>query len=92
MTVSRAIASAGGLSRDAVDDQVTIYRRKGTKTELIPVSLSKIKATPAEDVILNPYDIVDVAQKGRGNRRFPPRMDPESERTTRLNLAVRVVD
>ena len=91
-TVARAIASAGGLARDAVEDKVTIYRRKGTTTELIPVSLSKIKANPAEDVVLNPYDIVDVAQKGRGNRRFAPRMDPESERNSRLNLAVRVVD
>ena len=66
ITVARAILSAGGISKDGLRNEVTIYRRSGGTLETIEVSFEDIREGKAEDVLLKPYDIVDVAQKGRG--------------------------
>lgn len=62
VTVSRAIAMAGGALPDSKSDKVRIVRQvKGstTKTEMI-VDLKAIEKRQAEDVVLLPNDIVDV--------------------------------
>ena len=72
MTVSRAIATAGGFAKDADGKRATIIRRDGTEIKNIDVDLAKIKSGTIEDVILKPFDIIDVASKGGGKRKFPP--------------------
>lgn len=72
MSVSRAIATAGGFAKDADGKRATIIRRDGTDIKNIDVDLAKIKAGTSEDVILKPFDIIDVASKGGGKRKFPP--------------------
>lgn len=62
ITVSRAIAMAGGLKQDSKKDKVRIVRQEpGTSTskEMI-VDLSAIEKKRAEDIALLPNDIVDV--------------------------------
>jgi protein involved in polysaccharide export with SLBB domain len=93
MTVSRAIAGAGGLSKDADATKITIFRRAGNDTKIIETDLAKIKANQAEDVVLQAFDIVDVAQKGNAKRKYPPLVkidDSSSENSTKLPL--RVID
>jgi len=72
MTVSRAIAGAGGLTKKADAAKITIYRRSGGETKAIEIDLDKIRANQAEDTILQAYDIVDVPQKGNARRKYPP--------------------
>lgn len=92
MTLSRAIDSAGGLSKDALEDKVTIYRRKSGSSQIINADLAKIKAKQAEDIVLSPYDIVDVGEKGREKRRFPPRIDSDDAPGGRISLGLRIID
>jgi polysaccharide export outer membrane protein len=62
ITVSRAIAMAGGMRQDAKKDKVRIVRQEPgstTKREII-VDLSAIEKKRAEDIALLPNDIIDV--------------------------------
>jgi protein involved in polysaccharide export with SLBB domain len=72
LSISRAIATAGGLEKEADDKKVTIIRREGSYIKNLEVDLTKIRRGESEDVILRPFDIIDVASKGVGKRKFPP--------------------
>ena len=92
LTVSHAIAAAGGLAKDAVESEVTIYRHDQRGTRTISVDLNKLRLRPKDDVKLEPFDIVDVGQKGRGKPKFPPGVDPASENRNLYKLPVRPID
>lgn len=63
ITVSRAIAIAGGALRDSRTDRVRIVRQQpGTTQAEIFVNLSAIARKRAEDVLLQPNDIVEVQE------------------------------
>jgi polysaccharide export outer membrane protein len=64
LTLSRAIAMVGGIRKDAKSEEIKIYRQKrGTsEQELLKVNFAAIKKKQAEDVLLEPYDIIDVAE------------------------------
>ncbi len=72
ITVSRAVASAGGLAKNADPSKVNIFRRDGVETKSIEVDLDKIKRGVTDDTILASFDIIDVASKGGGKRKYPP--------------------
>jgi len=92
-TLSRAIAAAGGVSKKGLEDSITIYRRENGETHLIQANLAKINAEEAEDVVLKPFDIVDVGQKGSGKRKFPPVIDKGGFQTSKLvNLPLRIIE
>lgn len=63
ITVSRAIAMAGGPLRDSKTDKVRILRQTvgGTQAEMF-VNLNAIAQKKAEDVQLRPNDIVEVPE------------------------------
>jgi polysaccharide export outer membrane protein len=93
ITVSRAVASAGGLTKDALAQKVTIFRRENKSTKIIEVDLNRAKATPADDVVLRASDIVEVSQKGRARRKYPPivrNAEPNGKNITELPL--RIID
>lgn len=93
ITLSRAIASAGGLSKDADPKTVTIFRRAGRETKVIQADYEKIDAKGAEDIVLQAFDVVEVAVKGRGKSKFPPVVkvyEPDSKND--LNLPLRIID
>lgn len=93
MTLTRAIASAGGLTKDADARTVTIFRRSANETKTIEADFDKINAGQAEDIVLQSFDIVDVAVKGRGKSKFPPilRTDESGGRNA-ANLPLRIID
>jgi protein involved in polysaccharide export with SLBB domain len=91
MTVSRAIDSAGGFDKEALQREVKIFRREGGST-VISVDLERIRNKQAEDVTLKPFDIIDVPYKGRPPRRLPP-IDPESDANDkRAKLPVNIIE
>lgn len=62
ITLSRAIAMAGGVRQDSKRDKVRVVRQEpgsATKKEMI-VDLSAIEKKQAEDIALLPNDIIDV--------------------------------
>ena len=62
LTLSRAIAMAGGVRQDTKKDKIRVVRQEpnsSTRTEII-VDLSAIEKKRAEDLPLLPNDIVDV--------------------------------
>jgi polysaccharide export outer membrane protein len=66
ITLSRAVAMAGGTKQDTKKEKIRIVRQQPgttTKEELI-VDLSAIEKKKAEDVALMPNDIIDVPTSG----------------------------
>ena len=93
ITVSRAVDSAGGLTKGAVESAVTIFRRNGNETKVIEVDLSKIKAEQAEDIVLQEFDIVDVGEKGRAKKKYPPVIQLyESVESKPATLPLRIIE
>ncbi|HQU82808.1 MAG TPA: SLBB domain-containing protein [Pyrinomonadaceae bacterium] len=91
LTVSRAIDSAGGASKDALINSITIFRRINRETKIIEVDLEKIKTGLSEDVVLQSFDIIDVSQKGKTKKKIPPVVktsDFETNKASNLPLTV----
>jgi protein involved in polysaccharide export with SLBB domain len=91
LTVSRAIDSAGGVTKNAVPDRIIIFRRQNGETSSISVDLTAIRSNQAEDVVLKPFDIIDIPFKGRPPRKLPPVFDTESlngDRRTKLPMKI----
>ena len=72
MTLTRAIDSAGGISKSGREQEITIFRRENGATKIIETDLSKIKNHQADDLVLMANDIIEVGQKGGGKRKYPP--------------------
>lgn len=72
MTLTRALATAGGLAKGAAESKVTVFRRVGKETSVTQVDIEKIKNGEIKDVDLKAFDIIDVAFKGRAPRKYPP--------------------
>src|SRR6185436_8987571 len=64
LTVSKAIAIAGGTAPSTKKDQVKIIRQVGSDKQEINVDLKAIQKNQAEDIALLPNDIVDVPISG----------------------------
>ena len=92
LSLSRAVSSAGGLASDAVENEITIYRRESKETRIISADLRKIESKQQEDLLLKPFDVVEVGQKGRARSKFPPAIGPDSTNRDPYKLPVRVID
>ena len=67
MTVSGALATAGGLLRKGESGTIRIYRRSGQSVQTIQLSVRDLRRRPEVDVELMGGDIVDVPMAGRRN-------------------------
>lgn len=69
ITLTRAIAMAGGVKQDTKKDKIRVVRQEPgslTKKEII-VDLSAIEKKRADDIALMPNDIIDVSVSGGKN-------------------------
>ncbi|HXD29984.1 MAG TPA: polysaccharide biosynthesis/export family protein [Pyrinomonadaceae bacterium] len=66
LTLSLAIGMVGGLRKEAKGSDIRIYRqRPGSKEqELIKADLNAIKKNQKPDILLQPYDVVEVGEAG----------------------------
>lgn len=93
ISLSRAVASAGGISKQGIEEQVTIFRREGGESRIITADLKKIKEDGAADPPLKAFDIIEVAEKGRPKRRFPPVVENRGYVSSVLSkLPLRIVE
>lgn len=62
LTLTSAIVRAGGLTREAKKKDVKIYRMKpgSSKPEILSANLDQIKKQKQDDIVLQPYDVVEV--------------------------------
>jgi len=72
MTLTRAIATAGGLAKGAVEQRVTVFRRENGDSKVVEADLEKIRTGASKDVELEAFDIIEVAFRGGANRKYPP--------------------
>jgi len=92
MTISHAISAAGGLAKEGVESDVTVYRKDGRGTKTLLIDLKKIRSKQQDDIVLKPFDIVEVAQKGRAKSKYPPVIDSESENRNLYKLPIRPIE
>jgi len=66
LTLSRALAMVGGVRKEARSSDVRIYRQKPglPEQETIKVDLAAIKKNQKADIVLQPYDIIEVPEAG----------------------------
>jgi polysaccharide export outer membrane protein len=69
LPLMQAIAMASGISREAKAKDIKIYRRKvgSAQPEIISVNYDAIKKGQQKDVVLEPFDIVEV---GKSKKKF----------------------
>ena len=62
MTLLKAIATVGGPRPGAKPESIRIYRSKpgATEQEIVMVDLNAIRKKKADDVLLQPYDVIEV--------------------------------
>ncbi|MBK8466978.1 MAG: SLBB domain-containing protein [Chloracidobacterium sp.] len=93
MTLTRAISTAGDLAKGAIVQKVTIFRRDNSETNIVQVDLEKIKKGEINDVDLKPFDIIEVAFKGRVQRKYPPVIAAsENKIVDNQDLPLRIID
>lgn len=93
LTLSRAVLIAGGVAKGGTPDAVTIYRREDGTTKIIAANLDEIEAGKAEDPVLKPYDVVDVGERGKEKRMFPPVIDAAGSRFQKqAKMPIRVIE
>jgi protein involved in polysaccharide export with SLBB domain len=92
-TLSRAIAAAGGFSKDAEPEKITIFRRENNETKIIQTNFKEIEKNADKDIQLQPFDVVDVGVKGRGKSKLAPVVREEDfSAKNGANLPLRIID
>lgn len=93
ITVSRAIAAAGGLTKRADRKRIRVFRREAGATKVLTVDLNGVEEGTVEDMALRAYDIVDVPEDGRDETKYPPVVrDAETGTGNGSELPIRIVD
>jgi len=66
LTLSRALATVGGPRKEAKVSEVRIYRQLpgSIDQEILKVDFGAIKRNEIPDVLLKPYDVIDVSESG----------------------------
>lgn len=89
INISRAIAAAGGLSKNADPKKITLFRIENGATSTVEVDFDKIKSGESEDLILKAFDIVEVSEKGKKRGKYSPLFnlnEKDSEKSDNLPL------
>ena len=93
INITRAIAAAGGLTKDADPKNITIFRVENKQTRTIDVDYEKIKSGQADDLALRAFDIVDVSQKGKTKSRYSLGFKAAEESLKKSqNLPLKIID
>ena len=92
INISRAIAAAGGLTKDADPKNVTVFRVADKETKIIEVDYEKIKSGQAADLPLQAFDIIEVSQKGRRKNKYSPIFKPDEDNEKARNLPLRIIE
>ena len=71
LTLTQAIAMAGGILTDGNPKKVRILRHKGRSVrEVIIIDLNAIRKHKKIDLVLKPYDVIEVPERDGGRRKL----------------------
>ncbi len=71
LTLDRAIAISGGVVKKNGTGKAKIYRRTGGRSEIIEADVSRTSDAETAEIPLEPFDIVEILERGSTERRFP---------------------
>ncbi len=92
LTLSRAIASAGGISHSFSGQRARIHRR-GAEGGILEFDLRRIIDHKVSDPLLEPYDVIEVEQKGVERSPIASVAEPRPVNSETLSrLPLRIVD
>ena len=92
-TLSRAIAAAGGFSKDSDPKKIIIFRRVEKDTKIIEANFNEIEKNADKDILLQAYDVVEVGIKGRGKSKLAPFIsDEEFSSKNSAKLPLKIID
>jgi polysaccharide biosynthesis/export protein len=76
LTLTTALAMVGGVRKEAKTSEVRIYRQKagGGERERMVVDYRAIQKKKAKDVMLQPYDVIEVPEEGAFSARRLPQL------------------
>lgn len=90
LSLTQAIASAGGITKSA-DGKIIIFRKQRDETKTIEVDLKTIRSGKETDIKLQPFDIVEVLEKGKRKQDTIP-YTFEAEKRDLSQLPLRVIE
>lgn len=91
-TVTRAVASAGGVSDRGVTGRVSIFRRNREDGGILEVDLDRVVSGKDADVEIFPFDIIDVPLKGSARRTSPPTVEQAEPVRSNQPLPLRIIE
>lgn len=91
LTLSRAIASAGGISNSFSGQKARIHRR-AREPNVIEIDLRRLRDNKIADPKLEPYDVVQVEQEGFEARKIAPIPEPAGDAKDLSKLPLRIVE
>ncbi|MGI9054880.1 MAG: SLBB domain-containing protein [Pyrinomonadaceae bacterium] len=92
-TLSRAIAAAGGFSKDSDPKKIIVFRRVEKETKIIEADFNEIEKNADKDILLQAFDVVEVGIKGRGKSKLAPFIgDEEFSSKNSAKLPLKVID
>lgn len=93
MTLTRAIATSGGLTKNADPTSISIFRREGSVSDVIRANFEKIKSNEMEDILLKAFDIVEIPVRGSSTGESRPVISPNAfTEHDRQKLPLRIID
>jgi protein involved in polysaccharide export with SLBB domain len=93
LTLSRAVSTAGGLTKTANAKDITIFRRENNETQIIEADLEKINGKISEDIKLRANDIIDVGENGKEKKKTLPVININEKREQNLsNLPLKIIE
>lgn len=91
LTVSRAVAAAGGFAKNSDLNKILIYRLTEGSTKVIEVNFQSLREDDENDIKLQPLDVVEVLIKGGKKRMLAPIIETEDIKVRNISLPLKVI-
>ncbi len=91
LTLDRAIAISGGVVKKNGTGKAKIYRRSEGKSEIIEADVSRTADSDTSEIPLEPFDIVEILERGSTERRFPT-VGSRNDSNDQTAIPIRTID
>jgi len=92
MTVSRAVAAAGGMTKGADISKIRVYRLSGSTTEILQLNLKPSVKDGNLDIELRAGDVIEVPIRGRKSAPFVGLAEGQTRDEAPPNLPFQTID
>lgn len=92
LTLSRAIDSAGGFTKDAEKNKILVFRHEQNEVKTIEIDFNLIKESADNEFYLQARDIIEVPQKGRQKSKYPPVIKDGETIVSNMQPPLKIID